>query len=112
MAERIAAGAAEDAPDEDIHSLVERLLYEEVGEVAGKLHTGRSRNDQVATDTRLWALRAGARLGDDLAALQRALLDAGRGERRAHHARLHALPAGAAGPRRALAPLPLLGIRA
>jgi argininosuccinate lyase len=48
----------ERAPDEDIHSLVERLLREEVGAVAGKLHTGRSRNDQVATDTRLWTLRA------------------------------------------------------
>jgi argininosuccinate lyase len=48
--------------DEDIHSLVERLLGEEVGSVAGKLHTGRSRNDQVATDTRLWTLRAVERL--------------------------------------------------
>jgi argininosuccinate lyase len=43
-----------DVPDEDIHSLVERLLKEKVGAVAGKLHTGRSRNDQVATDFRLW----------------------------------------------------------
>ncbi|MDE0807697.1 MAG: lyase family protein, partial [Longimicrobiales bacterium] len=42
--------------DEDIHSLVERLLYLEVGELAGKLHTGRSRNDQVATDFRLWGM--------------------------------------------------------
>ncbi len=40
--------------DEDIHSAVERRLNELVGSVAGKLHTGRSRNDQVATDTRLW----------------------------------------------------------
>ena len=40
--------------DEDIHTAVERRLGELVGEVAGKLHTGRSRNDQVATDTRLW----------------------------------------------------------
>ncbi|HEX6941226.1 MAG TPA: argininosuccinate lyase [Longimicrobiales bacterium] len=75
VAARLAAGAAEGAPDEDIHTLVERLLYEEVGEVAGKLHTGRSRNDQVATDTRLWALRAGARLRNDLRGLQRALLE-------------------------------------
>jgi len=45
-------------PDEDVHSLVERLLLEEVGEVAGKLHTGRSRNDQVATDFRLWGIGA------------------------------------------------------
>lgn len=74
VASRIAAGAADGAQDEDIHTLVERLLYEEVGEVAGKLHTGRSRNDQVATDTRLWALRAGARLRVDLRGLQRALL--------------------------------------
>jgi argininosuccinate lyase len=41
--------AFEDA-DEDIHMAIERLLGEEVGAVAGKLHTGRSRNDQVATD--------------------------------------------------------------
>ncbi|HEX7119672.1 MAG TPA: argininosuccinate lyase [Longimicrobiales bacterium] len=75
VAARIASGAAEGAADEDIHTLVERLLYEEVGDVAGKLHTGRSRNDQVATDTRLWALRAGARLKDDLRGLQRALLE-------------------------------------
>ena len=42
------------APDEDIHSFVERRLTEQIGPVAGKLHTGRSRNDQVATDVRLW----------------------------------------------------------
>jgi argininosuccinate lyase len=42
------------AADEDIHSLVERRLTERVGPVAGKLHTGRSRNDQIATDVRLW----------------------------------------------------------
>lgn len=40
--------------DEDIHTAVERRLTELVGDVAGKLHSGRSRNDQVATDTRLW----------------------------------------------------------
>ncbi|MEX1183469.1 MAG: argininosuccinate lyase [Gemmatimonadota bacterium] len=65
----------EDAPDEDIHSLVERMLYEESGDVAGKLHTGRSRNDQVATDVRLWAMRACARLDGELRALQAALLE-------------------------------------
>ncbi|HEX2190371.1 MAG TPA: argininosuccinate lyase [Longimicrobiaceae bacterium] len=63
------------APDEDIHSLVERLLYEEAGAVAGKLHTGRSRNDQVATDTRLWACGAASRLDAALRDLQRALLE-------------------------------------
>lgn len=40
--------------DEDIHMNIERFLYEEIGELAGKLHTGRSRNDQVALDLRLY----------------------------------------------------------
>jgi argininosuccinate lyase len=44
--------------DEDIHTAVERRLYEIIGSTAGKLHTGRSRNDQVATDFRLWLLEA------------------------------------------------------
>lgn len=65
----------EAAPDEDIHSLVERLLREASGDVAGKLHTGRSRNDQVATDSRLWALNAAERLDGEIAALQHALLE-------------------------------------
>jgi argininosuccinate lyase len=42
------------ATDEDIHSYVERRLTERIGPVVGKLHTGRSRNDQIATDVRLW----------------------------------------------------------
>jgi argininosuccinate lyase len=44
------AGFSFEASDEDIHMAVERLLGEEIGPLAGKLHTGRSRNDQVATD--------------------------------------------------------------
>ena len=43
---------------EDVHSFVESSLYVVVGDLAGKLHTGRSRNDQVATDLRLWLTRA------------------------------------------------------
>ena len=43
---------------EDVHSYVEAKLYEKVGDLAGKLHTGRSRNDQVATDLRLWLKKA------------------------------------------------------
>ncbi len=74
VAERLADGAAVGAPDEDVHTLVERLLYEEVGPVAGKLHTGRSRNDQVATDLRLWTLTAIDQLDSDLAALARTLV--------------------------------------
>ena len=50
-----AAGTFELKPgDEDIHTANERRLTELIGPVAGKLHTGRSRNDQVATDVRLW----------------------------------------------------------
>ena len=48
------AAAFAAASDEDIHSYVERRLTERIGAAAGKLHTGRSRNDQVATDVRLW----------------------------------------------------------
>src|SRR5215216_4806417 len=44
----------ENAPDEDIHSFVERVLTERMGDVAGKLHTARSRNDQIALDVRLY----------------------------------------------------------
>lgn len=78
VALRLAGFASQDwqaAPDEDIHSLVERLLREEVGAVAGMLHTGRSRNDQVATDTRLWALRALDLVESLLVELQRSLLE-------------------------------------
>jgi argininosuccinate lyase len=53
------AGTFEIAPgDEDIHTAVERRLTDLIGPVGGKLHTGRSRNDQVATDFRLWLMRA------------------------------------------------------
>jgi argininosuccinate lyase len=55
--------------DEDIHTANERRLTELVGSVGGKLHTGRSRNDQVATDTRLWTAGAEGELLQDLADL-------------------------------------------
>ena len=64
--------------DEDVHSAVERRLTELVGPLAGKLHTGRSRNDQVATDFRLWVMHAAARIGEHLATLQGALLESAR----------------------------------
>ena len=60
--------------DEDIHSAVERRLGEVVGAVAGKLHTGRSRNDQVATDIRLWVMAAIARTDECVREVQRAIL--------------------------------------
>jgi argininosuccinate lyase len=60
--------------DEDIHTAVERRLGELAGPVARKLHTGRSRNDQVSTDTRLFCLRAGEMLTARLSGLQAALI--------------------------------------
>ncbi len=62
------------AGDEDIHTAIERRLKELVGDVAGKLHTGRSRNDQVATDTRLWLKQEIAALRTHLTRLQEAIL--------------------------------------
>jgi argininosuccinate lyase len=61
--------------DEDIHTAVERRLGELVGPVAGKLHTGRSRNDQVATDLRLYMLGEMASLRKALAQLQMAIVE-------------------------------------
>ena len=60
---------------EDIHMHVEARLAELIGEPAGRLHTARSRNDQVATDFRLWVRDALDRLDADLLDLQRALLE-------------------------------------
>jgi argininosuccinate lyase len=60
--------------DEDIHTAVERRLTERIGPVAGKLHTGRSRNDQVATDFRLWVMDAIAQTDAHLHDLQATLV--------------------------------------
>lgn len=60
--------------DEDIHTAVERRLGELIGAAAGKLHTGRSRNDQVATDFRLWIMDAIGQLHSAIGILQSALL--------------------------------------
>ncbi|MBN1452502.1 MAG: argininosuccinate lyase [Anaerolineales bacterium] len=60
--------------DEDIHTAVERRLGELIGPLAGKLHTGRSRNDQVATDFRLWLLDALPVLVAAIAGLQSTLV--------------------------------------
>lgn len=60
---------------EDIHMNVEARLREIIGDAAGRLHTGRSRNDQVATDLKLWVRDALDSLDGDIAALQTALLD-------------------------------------
>ncbi|WP_138512253.1 argininosuccinate lyase [Maricaulis alexandrii] len=60
---------------EDVHMNVEARLKEIIGEPAGRLHTGRSRNDQVATDFRLWLRDACDRIDAMLAAYQKALVD-------------------------------------
>ncbi|MFZ1182125.1 MAG: argininosuccinate lyase, partial [Pseudolabrys sp.] len=60
---------------EDIHMNVEGRLSELIGEAAGRLHTARSRNDQVATDFRLWVRDTVDTLDTSLAAYQRALAE-------------------------------------
>lgn len=57
--------------DEDIHTAVERRVTEIAGDVGAKLHTGRSRNDQVATDLRLFCRRALRQVAEDVLALER-----------------------------------------
>ena len=74
VAMRIADGAQPIATDEDIHTMIDRLLHEEAGTVASKLHTGRSRNDQVATASRLWTMDACRKLDTAIRELQQALL--------------------------------------
>ena len=72
--DRIEAEGLGGAPEEDIHSAVERMLKEAVGEVAGKLHTGRSRNDQSSTDVRLYGMAAAADIDAALVRLALGLL--------------------------------------
>lgn len=59
---------------EDVHMNLESALEERIGPLAQKLHTGRSRNDQVSTDLRLWLRRTIAELDDGLVELERALV--------------------------------------
>ncbi|MCY3961073.1 MAG: argininosuccinate lyase [bacterium] len=74
--QELASGDFEFAPsDEDIHTAIERRVTELAGEAGAKLHTGRSRNDQVATDLRLFCKRELAAIAADVMALQQVLLD-------------------------------------
>ena len=75
VAGRFADGAEPQATDEDVHTMIDRLLHDEVGDVASRLHTGRSRNDQVATATRLWTMDACERLDAAVRELQRTMVD-------------------------------------
>jgi argininosuccinate lyase len=68
------SGVLEPMGAEDIHSFVEQVLTARIGPVAGRLHTARSRNDQVATDTRLYLKEVAAELQARVRHLQRALV--------------------------------------
>src|SRR5207302_7564366 len=68
------AGTLEPAGAEDIHSFVEQQLTARIGPVAGRLHTARSRNDQVATDTRLYLKEVAADLRARIRSLQQVLV--------------------------------------
>jgi argininosuccinate lyase len=72
--------AAFDPTAEDIHTEIERLLSERIGAAAGKLHTARSRNDQVATDMRLYLKDEEAELRKLIAQLQDVLLEQAQAE--------------------------------
>ncbi len=73
-AEYAADGVPQDLALEDIHMATETRLAELIGPAAGRLHTARSRNDQVATDFRLWVRRACAETGKAVRDLQRVLV--------------------------------------
>jgi argininosuccinate lyase len=76
LAAEVEAGSlAWDPALEDVHLNLEAALEERIGPVARKLHTGRSRNDQVATDLRLWTRRAIDRLDAGIVAFERALVE-------------------------------------
>ncbi|MGN6799394.1 MAG: argininosuccinate lyase, partial [Gaiellaceae bacterium] len=79
VAARLAAGEQPIAGDEDVHTMIDRLLHDEAGDVASKLHTGRSRNDQVATATRMWAMEAATALDAAVRGLQQAQIDQAHG---------------------------------
>jgi len=75
IAAEIAAGTFPFSVElEDIHLNIEARLTERIGEAGKRLHTGRSRNDQIATDFKLWTMRASREAGDGLRALQQVLV--------------------------------------
>ncbi len=75
VGEEVAQGRFVFVPeDEDVHTAIERRVTELAGDVGAKLHTGRSRNDQVATDLRVWCRRRLIEAAADVVALQEVLL--------------------------------------
>jgi argininosuccinate lyase len=79
LADLLAQGKADprfvEGPDEDVHSFVERLLVERLGDAGRRLHTGRSRNEQVSVDLRLYLRRRILRLQREVEACVTALAD-------------------------------------
>ena len=74
--QEISSGAlVPDWEDEDIHTVIENRLKEKIGPIAGKMHSGRSRNDQVATDTKLYMKRAIEELDNALKNLKELLVE-------------------------------------
>lgn len=75
LKEDLSSGKAQlDPHAEDVHSAIEQLLHQRLGPVAGKLHTGRSRNDQVATDLRLYLRAEIQALSQEIRSLQAKVL--------------------------------------
>jgi argininosuccinate lyase len=75
VAERIKGGELPIESDEDVHTMIDRLLHAEIGDPASKLHTGRSRNDQVATASRMWTMAAAAAIDAEVLTLQRVMVE-------------------------------------
>lgn len=73
LTQELQNGAVPDGSDEDIHSWVERRLKEAVGDVASSIRIGRSRNDLVVTDFRLYVMQACQEIGEEIRAFQRVL---------------------------------------
>ncbi len=97
--------------DEDIHTAVERRVTELAGPAGAKLHTARSRNDQVATDLRLWCKRELVNVAAGLIRFPGSAARAGGCSRSHLPAGLHPSAAGATRVARASSPRPWVGVR-
>ncbi len=75
VAEKFKGGALPVESDEDVHTMIDRLLHAEIGDPASRLHTGRSRNDQVATASRMWAMTAAVAIDSEIRELQSAMVE-------------------------------------
>ena len=74
---------------EDIHMNIESLLFKKIGKVAGKLHTARSRNDQVVTDLKLWIKNESTVLDNELKSFQKTLINIAKKKHNYCYARLY-----------------------